>query len=161
MGMHEKNTSFGTALHRAVSRCDVESVKYLVGHGASLSSRNYACLTPLDVAHELLFSFKCAAIAQNQNSQKNNRLREVERIIRFLEGTLNERTKIQPLVSLVFCAQKMTQIDHVFDEKKSSDDEENKAEAEEKAEKRKKKNSENWRKICVDTLLPFLFLSAS
>ena len=159
MGMRLKNESFGTALHRAVSRCDVESVKYLVGHGASLSSRDYAYRTPLDVAHELLFSFKCAAITQNQNSQKNNRLREVERIIRFLDGTLNERTKIQPLVSLMFCAERMTQI-NLDALKISSSEEENKEEAEEKAEKQKKKDSENWRKICVDTLLPFLFLSS-
>ena len=158
MGMRLKNESFGTALHRAVSRCDVESVKYLVGHGASLSSRDYAYRTPLDVAHELLFSFKCAAITQNQNSQKNNRLREVERIIRFLDGTLNERTKIQPLVSLIFCAERMMQTH--LDALKMSSEEENKEKVEEKAEKQKKKDSENWRKICVDTLLPFLFLSS-
>ena len=104
-------------------------------------------LPPLDVAHELLFSFKCAAITQNQNSQKNNRLREVERIIRFLDGTLNERTKIQPLVSLMFCAERMTQI-NLDALKISSSEEENKEEAEEKAEKQKKEDSEKWKKIC-------------
>ena len=47
-----------------------------------------------------------------------------------------------------------------LDALKMSSEEENKEKAEEKAEKQKKKDSENWRKICVDTLLPFLFLSS-
>ena len=110
----------------------------------------------MDVAHELLFSFKCAAITQNQNSQKNNRLREENELSDSWTRTLkSERTKIQPLVSLMFCAERMTQI-NLDALKISSSEEENKEEAEEKAEKQKKEEIQKGVKLLLrlDSFLP-------
>jgi len=165
MGMDESsNSGLGSALHRAVARCDEESAKYLVGHGASLSSKDFANRTPLDVAHELLFSFKCAAIqnGSNQNSQKViSEKVKVERIIRFLEDSSNERVKIRPLVNVMFCIQKLTETSLELEDAKSNsdDDETTKEAAEKREEKRAKAISEAWRKIYVESLIPFLFVS--